>query len=61
LRHVEEKLDYWKENPKKPIGIRALRLKMRYWSNVFHQRSTLTGSRKNPLGKSRVPKLDLSS
>jgi hypothetical protein len=60
-RHAEEKLDYWKENPKKPIGIRALRPKMRYWSNVFHQRSALTRSRKNPLGKSRVPKLELSS
>jgi hypothetical protein len=59
-RHVEEKLVYWKENPKKPIGIRALRPKMRYWSNVFHQRSALTRSRKNPLGKSRVPKLELS-
>jgi hypothetical protein len=54
-------MDYWKENPKKPIGIRALRLKMRYWSNVFHQRSALTGSRKNPLGKGRVPKLEQSS
>jgi hypothetical protein len=41
LRHAEEKLDYWKENPKKPIGIRALRPKMRYWSNVFHQRSAI--------------------
>jgi hypothetical protein len=60
-RHAEEKLDYWKENPKKPIGIRALKPKMRYWSNVFHQRSALTRSRKNPLGKSRVPKLELSS
>jgi hypothetical protein len=59
--HTEEKLDCWKENLKKPIGIRALRPKMRYWSNVFHQRSALTGSRKNPLGKGRVPKLELSS
>jgi hypothetical protein len=60
-RRAEEKLDYWKENPKKPIGMRALRPKMWYWRNVFHQRSALTGSRKNPLGKSRVPKLEQSS
>ena len=38
----------WKKNPKKPIGIRVLRPKMRCWSSVFHQRSTLSRSRKSP-------------
>jgi hypothetical protein len=58
-RRTEEKLDYWKENPRKPIGIRALRPKGRYWGNAFRQRSDLTGAGKDPLGKSRVPKLEL--
>jgi hypothetical protein len=29
-RRTEGKLDYWKENPRKLIGIRALRPKERY-------------------------------
>ena len=45
----------WKKNPKKPIGIRVLRPKMRCWSSVFHQRSALSRSRKSPLS---TPKLE---
>jgi hypothetical protein len=52
---------FLEREPEETHWDKALKPKMRYWSNVFHERSALTGSRKNPLGKGRVPKLELSS
>jgi hypothetical protein len=67
---LESLPDIWRSNARERERIVARRREAgllegepeeTHWSNVFHQRSALTGSRKNPLGKGRVPKLELSS